>query len=158
MKNHTMTTHHRDDLDLREEEKNREEIETSGHEQTDVGYQCRLCDKKFRKSTKLRNHISRVHKGDRELQDDNERSDNYRRSGMKMNINGVEKIPDLTEEDLAVAEDKAITVDYLKKREKRVIKNNIPSRQIMEEEKLQDRSEQKWESKKQVSRSRIRLG
>ena len=109
MQNHAKATHYMaikvDNMDLREEEKNREELETSGHEQTDVGYQCRLCDKKFRKSTKLRNHISRVHKGDRELQDDNERSDNYRRSGMKMNINGVEKTPDLTEEDLAVTGD-----------------------------------------------------
>ena len=32
--------------------------------QSDVGYQCGFCEKKFQKSTKLRNHISRVHKGD----------------------------------------------------------------------------------------------
>ena len=53
MQNHAKATHYMaikvDNMDLREEEKNREELETSGHKQTDVGFECRFCETKFRK-------------------------------------------------------------------------------------------------------------
>ena len=42
-------------------------VETSGDKQTDVGFECRSCNKKFRKPKKLKNHIRRVHKGDRDI-------------------------------------------------------------------------------------------